>query len=69
MKANEKVRKWLDDNELTQREMAHKIGVTDVTFSRFISGNRVLKAPYLVKIAKEMGITVEELVEDDMEDD
>lgn len=65
MKSNEKVRKYLDDKHMTQREMARRIGVTDSTFGKFLAGSQLLRAPYFCRLAKEMRISVEELIGED----
>lgn len=46
---------------MTQRALAEKIGVTEVTVSRYISGGRIPKGPLLVKMADVLKTTPEEL--------
>lgn len=55
----EQVRK---EKGLTQRELASKVGVTEVSMSRYIKGERVPSGPIVVNIAKELGISVDYLV-------
>ena len=47
---------------LTQRELANKVGVTEVSMSRYINGTRVPSGPIVVNIAKALGISVDYLV-------
>ena len=47
---------------LTQRELANRVGVTEVSMSRYINGTRVPSGPIVVNIAKALGISVDYLV-------
>lgn len=58
-----KISRFLKENGMSQRELAKKVGVTEVSMSRYISGDRVPKGPIVAKIAKELGTTVEYLME------
>lgn len=68
MKSYEKVQKWLDDNGITQRELADQVGMTEVAMSRFLQGKRAPRAPMLINIARVMGIDIHELINDDAEE-
>lgn len=65
MKSYEKVQKWLDENGITQRELADQVGITEVAMSRFLQGQRALHAPYLVNIANVMKCDLWDLIKDD----
>lgn len=56
MKSYEKVQKWLDENGITQRELADRVGMTEVSMSRFLRSKRLPHAPYMANIASVMGI-------------
>ena len=47
---------------LTQRELANRVGVTEVSMSRYVNGARVPKGPIVVNIAKALGVSVDYLV-------
>ena len=47
----------LDHNKMTQHELAEKIGVTNVTISRYINNTRTPKAPIIAKIAEVFRVT------------
>ena len=47
---------------LTQRELANKVGVTEVSMSRYVNGARTPSGPIVVNIAKALGISVDYLV-------
>ncbi len=63
----EKVLNILKHKGISQRELAEKVGCTEVSMSRYISGERVPKAPIVVKIADVLGVTVEYIVSDSIE--
>ena len=52
------IRRELAVRDMSQRDLARKIGVTEVTMSRYINGNRSPKASTLEKIAKGIGVSV-----------
>ena len=51
----------LDEKGMSQRELADKVGITEVSLSRYINGNRVPKAPIALNIARVLGVDVNEL--------
>ena len=48
-------------NDLTQRKLGEKVGVTEVSVSRYIHGSRMPRANTLVKMAKALHTTPEYL--------
>lgn len=54
---------WLVKRLMTQRELAEKIGTTEVSVSRYVTGQRVPSGPLLFKIARALGCTVEDLMQ------
>lgn len=67
MKSYEKVQKWLDENNLSQRELADQVGMTEVSMSRFLRGERLPHAPYMANIASVMEYDLWDLIKDDYE--
>ena len=65
MKSYEKVQKWLDENGITQRELADQVGMTEVAMSRFLRGERLPHAPYMANIANVMKCDLWDLVKED----
>lgn len=47
---------------ITQRELADRVGVTEVSMSRYVNGARTPSGPIVVNIAKALGISVDYLV-------
>ena len=46
----------VEKKNITQRELAETVGVTEVTISRYINGARQPKSDILFKIAKALGV-------------
>ena len=62
MKLNTKrLKEEIDRNNLTQRKLADKVGVTEVSMSRYVHGGRIPRGNILVDIAKALRITPEYL--------
>lgn len=47
---------------MTQREVAEKVGITEVSMSRYVLGTRIPKAPTLARIATVLGCTPNDLL-------
>ena len=62
-----KIEKLLEQNNMTQKELAEKVGCTDLAMSRFISGDRTPFPTILINIATVLGTTPEYLF--DMEEE
>ena len=52
----------LEETNTTQRELAKKIKVTEVTISRYLSGERIPRMEIINKIAKYFGVSVDYLL-------
>ena len=57
------IKEILEAKGMSQRELAEKTGITEVTMSRYINGNRVPKAPVAMCIARVLGVDISEIVE------
>ena len=55
------IKKMLRDYPMSQNTLAQKLGVTEGTVSRWLSGSRSMSAETLVKIWKILGVTGIEL--------
>lgn len=58
----ERILNALDTRKMTQRELANKTGITEVTISRYAQSKRVPKGPEIVKISKALGCTTDFLL-------
>jgi len=52
----------LKQNGMTQRELAEKVNVTEVSMSRYISGDRIPKGPVIANIAAALNTTSDYLL-------
>ena len=52
----------LAKRQMTQRELAKRINVTEVTISRYISNQRMPHAAIIVKIAEALGVSADVLL-------
>ena len=57
------IKHWLIDNDATQVELADAVGVSPVTFSRYLNDRRGVPVSVLFSLAEEMRADVRELVE------
>ncbi|NCC42476.1 MAG: XRE family transcriptional regulator [Clostridia bacterium] len=58
----QRIKEQLIKNCMSQRELADTIGTTEVSISRYVSGERVPKAPLIAKMAKALNCTCDELL-------
>ena len=61
-KLGERIRKRLDEIGMSQRELADKLGITEVSLSRYIKGERIPRATVVIGIAKVLDVSVEWLL-------
>ena len=52
----------LEKRGMTQRALAEKLGTTEVTVSRYTSGNRTPNVETTVAIAEVLGVSIDQLV-------
>ena len=52
----------MEEKDLTQTELAAKIGITNVTISRYLSGERKPRIEIVTKLAEELNTTVDYLL-------
>lgn len=65
----ERISDQLKKHSLTQRELAERVGVTEVSMSRYINGERVPKGPIIANIATVLHTTSDYLLGQKVEDD
>ncbi len=65
MEARERIIQLLSENGITQKELAEKSGVGEVTISRILNGHFNPKASTLSKIADVFGLSLSEISEND----
>ena len=65
----ERISELLNQYGLTQRELAEKVGVTEVSMSRYIRGDRMPRGPILANIAAALHTTPEYLLNQEANED
>ena len=60
----ENIKRELIRNNISQKELAKKIGITEVSMSRYVSNDRIPNGPILYQIASNLNCSVEELLSD-----
>lgn len=65
----ERISDLLQKHGLTQRELAEKVGVTEVSMSRYISGDRTPKGPIIANIALALHTTSDYLLGQEADED
>lgn len=53
---------WLEVRGISQRELAERIDITEVSISRYVAGQRAPSSLTLCKISKVLGCTMEDLL-------
>lgn len=57
-----KLKALLEKQGMTQRELAKKAGTTEVSISRYLSGQRVPRLLTLAAIAQVLGVSIDDLL-------
>jgi transcriptional regulator with XRE-family HTH domain len=52
----------LFDKKMTRMQLAEKVGISQQMVSDIVQGNKSPKAETLIKIAKALGVTVDDLI-------
>lgn len=55
------LKRIIDNKGVQQRWLAEQVGVTEVSMSRYVSGDRILKAPLAIRMADALGVDVRDL--------
>ena len=64
-----RIKEMLDQKGITQKELSEKTGITEPAISHYVKGDRVPRGANLVKIAKALGTTADDLLSGDREMD
>lgn len=56
------LKKYLEKRKMSQRELAEKTGLTEVTISRYVSGSRVPVGPVVAKLADALKCSCDDLL-------
>lgn len=64
-----RIKEMLDEKNITQKQLSEITGITESAISHYIKGDRVPRGSNLVKIAKALGTTADDLLSGDREMD
>ena len=62
MKLKNRLKEVLEEKNITQKELAIRIGVTEGTISRYVNGKRKISLLNIFKIANCLNVPMEELI-------
>ena len=62
---NSNLKTILENKNITQKELAEKIGLTESAVSRFVKGNRIPTGKNMLAIASVLNVKVEDIYEYD----
>lgn len=51
-----RIKTILKEKNMTQKQLAEKTGITEVSISRYVNGDRAPKGPAIIEIAKALGV-------------
>ena len=55
------LKRIIDEKGVQQRWLAEQVGVTEVSMSRYVNGERIPKAPMAIMMADALGVDVKDL--------
>lgn len=58
----QKLKDLLEEQKMTQKELAKRAGTTEVSISRYVSGQRIPRLLKLASIAEVLGVGIDELI-------
>ena len=64
-----RIKEMLDEKNISQKQLSDITGITESAISHYIKGDRVPRGTNLVKIAKALGTTADDLLSGDKEMD
>ena len=59
---NNRILDLLTENNMTQKELALKTGITESAISHYIKGDRVPRGVTLIKLAQALGVTTDDIL-------
>ena len=64
-----RIKEMLDEKNISQKQLSDITGITESAISHYVKGDRVPRGTNLVKIAKALGTTADDLLSGDKEMD
>lgn len=67
MNLNERIRMLMEEQGMTQKELANKSNITEASMSKYLSGERRPRIDVVVNIANALGVSVDDLLGNGLE--
>lgn len=68
MELNRRIKMLMEGRKINQKQLAKKANITEASMSKYLSGERTPRIDVVVNIAKALGVTVDELIGNDVDD-
>jgi len=62
MKFEERLKKIMNEHELSQKELAKKSNITEASMSKYLSGERTPRVDAIINLSRALEITTDELL-------
>ncbi|MBR6365289.1 MAG: helix-turn-helix transcriptional regulator [Lachnospiraceae bacterium] len=62
-----RIREMLNEKKINQKQLSEMTGLTESAISRYVNGDRIPRGANLMKIAKALGTTADDLLSGDKE--
>jgi len=62
MSIGQRLKTVLHERGMMQKELAEKIGVSEMVISRYIHGGRIISVPILIEICKALNVSADYLL-------
>lgn len=66
MKIHENIKRIRSNNEITQKDFAKRLGIPYQTYNNYERGFRTPSPEVLLKISKELNVSIEKIFEEDI---
>ncbi|HBN00292.1 MAG TPA: transcriptional regulator [Firmicutes bacterium] len=68
MKFNERVKMFMNEKKMTQKQLAEKTGITEASMSKYLNGERTPRIDVVANLSKALGVTTDDLIGNEVED-
>lgn len=65
MSWQDKVKQLMKDQNMNQKQLSKKSGITEASVSRYLNGDRTARMDIIINFSKALGVSTEYLLEDD----
>ncbi len=69
MELCERIKMLMNEQKLTQKELAKRAGITEASMSKYLSGERTPRIDIIVNLANALGVTTDELIGQEIENE